>query len=203
MHHHSTWVDVELSQCLSGLAPSLQSQYPIGALADGPAEGELANMTDDWHQIRFLCATSKAQFGEISMKDVQRLNALYLSQDIDSGTGGSLSPPDTTRLRRSGRSQQSQSPELVESLHNFVIDVLLIGLMQLCRCTAVAVFGMLTCDFFKRRLEAGVLHTVIDFLPLVIVPEPALSSAEVSTLAIRPRPEQRQENIRRQQSRPA
>ena len=35
-------------------------------------------MTDDRHQIRFLCTASKVQFGEISMKHVQRLNAFYL-----------------------------------------------------------------------------------------------------------------------------
>ena len=121
-------------------------------------------MTDDRHQIRFLRATGKAQFGEIGMKHVQWLNVLDLSQDIDSGAGGDNDPPDTTWLWRSGRSQQGQSPELVESLHNFVVNALLVGLMQLCRCTTIAVFGMLTRNLFERRLEESVLRAVIDFL---------------------------------------
>jgi hypothetical protein len=127
-------------------------------------------MTDDRHQIRFLRATSKVQFGEIGMKHVQWLNVLYLSQDIDSRAGGDNDLSDTTRLRRPGRSEQGQPPELVESLHNFVVDTLLVGLMQLCRCTTIAVFGMLTRDLFQRRLKVGVLRAVIDFLPLMIVP---------------------------------
>jgi hypothetical protein len=120
--------------------------------------------------MRLLCATSKAQFGEIGMKHVQWLNGFHLSQDIDSSASGDNDLPDATRLRRSSRSQQSQSPELVKSLHNFMIDALLIGFMQLCRCTTIAVFGMLARNLFERRLEVGVLRVIIDFLLLVIVP---------------------------------
>jgi hypothetical protein len=122
----------------------VQGQCSIGSPADIPTEGHPAGATNNGHLVGFLRAAGKTKFGEIGVQHIQRLNLPQLRQEGYPVASGDDDLTDTTQFWRSRRSQQRQAPERVQSLHNSVVDLLLVCLVQFGGRAPIRIPRMLT-----------------------------------------------------------
>ena len=68
MHDYSPAWDVQLPEGVLGAFPSLQGQARVGAVANGPAKGQLAGEANDRDQNGLAVAIGVHQLGEVSVE---------------------------------------------------------------------------------------------------------------------------------------
>ncbi len=103
------------------LAPGLQGEFSIGALADRPAPSDFAAMIDNRHEDRFLVAIGITQLGEILIQYLQGHYLIELSYQIDPCPGRYNHLANATELGPPGVPVETIDEQVIDILKTLVL----------------------------------------------------------------------------------